>query len=165
MILWTSECMYIFKLVFGFFVCLLFDIYSEVELLGCMVVLGFQGSASGKNPPANAGNVRDSGLIPESGRSPGEGPGNPFKYSCLESPKDRGVWWDTVHRVAKSWTGLNLLSMNAHGSSIFSIFDKLHNVFHDGCTYYYSQQRCMRIRFSLPPLQHLLFVVFWIIAI
>ena len=89
--------MYIFKLVFGFFVCLLFDIYSEVELLGCMVVLGFQGSASGKNPPANAGNVRDSGLIPESGRSPGEGNGNLLQYSCLGNPMDKGTWRATVH--------------------------------------------------------------------
>ena len=37
------------------------------------------------------------GLIPESGRSPGEGHGNPFQYSCLENPMDRGAWWATVH--------------------------------------------------------------------
>ena len=41
---------------------------------------------------------------PGSGRSPGEGNGNPFQYSCLESPMDRGAWWATVHGVAKSWT-------------------------------------------------------------
>ena len=45
-----------------------------------------------KNPPANAGYVRDMGLIPESGRSPGKGNGNPLWYSCLENPMDRGVW-------------------------------------------------------------------------
>ena len=54
-----------------------------------------------KNPPANAGNVRDVGLIPGAGRSPGEGNGKPFQYSCLGNPMDRGAWWATVHRVTK----------------------------------------------------------------
>ena len=44
-----------------------------------------------KNPSANAGDIRDMGLIPESGRSPGEGHGNPLQYSCLKNPTDRGV--------------------------------------------------------------------------
>ena len=51
-----------------------------------------------KNPPANAG---DPGSIPGSGRSPGEGNGNPLRYSCLENPMDRGAWWAIVHGVAK----------------------------------------------------------------
>ena len=51
-----------------------------------------------KNPPANAG---DEGLTPGSGRSPGEGNGNPLHYSCLGNPTDRGVWWATDHGVAK----------------------------------------------------------------
>ena len=55
-----------------------------------------------KNLPAKAGDVRDVGLIPGSGRSPGEGHGKPLQYSCLENPMDRGAWWTTVHRVAKS---------------------------------------------------------------
>ena len=45
-----------------------------------------------KNPPANAGDIRDAGLISGSGRSPGGGHGNPLKYSCLENPMDRGDW-------------------------------------------------------------------------
>ena len=57
-----------------------------------------------KNLPANAGDIRDVGLIPESGRSPGGGHGNPLQYSCLENPMDRGAWWASVPRVAKSWT-------------------------------------------------------------
>ena len=57
-----------------------------------------------KNPPANAGNTGDKGLIPGSGRSPGGGNGNPLQYSCLENPMDRGAWQATVHGVAKSWT-------------------------------------------------------------
>ena len=51
-----------------------------------------------KNPPANAG---DAGSIPEYGRSPGEGNGNPLQCSCLGYPMDRGAWWATVHGVTK----------------------------------------------------------------
>ena len=61
-----------------------------------------QGSPAGsvvKNLPANAG---DMGLIPGSGRSPGEGNGNTLNYSCLENPIDRGAWWAPVREVAKS---------------------------------------------------------------
>ena len=54
--------------------------------------------------PANAG---DLGLMPGSGRSPGEGSGSPLQYSCLENPMDRGVWQATVHEVLKSQTELN----------------------------------------------------------
>ena len=57
-----------------------------------------------KNPPANAGDIRDTGSIPGSGRSPGGGHGNPLQYSCLENPMNRGAWWATVHRVTKSQT-------------------------------------------------------------
>ena len=59
-----------------------------------------------KNLPANAGDVRNSGLIPGSGRSPAEGIGNPLQYSCLENPMDRGAWQATVHGVAQNRTGL-----------------------------------------------------------
>ena len=55
-----------------------------------------------KNLAASAGDVRNAGLIPVSGRSPGEGNGNPLWYSCLENPMDRGAWQATVHRVLKS---------------------------------------------------------------
>ena len=55
-----------------------------------------------KNPPANAEDIRDSSLIPESGRSRGGGHGNPVQYSCLENPLDRRAWWAEVHRVAQS---------------------------------------------------------------
>ena len=67
-----------------------------------------------KNMPSNAGDIRDVDLIPGSGRSSGGGgQGNPLQYSCLENPKDRGVWWATVQRFAKSWTQLNELSTHA----------------------------------------------------
>ena len=57
-----------------------------------------------KNLPANAG---DTGLIPGSERSPREGNGNPFQYSCLKNPMDRGAWRATVHEITKSQTQLS----------------------------------------------------------
>ena len=55
-----------------------------------------------KNPPARAGDVRDADLIPELGRSPGEGHGNPLQYSYLENLMDRGAWWATVQNITES---------------------------------------------------------------
>ena len=63
--------------------------------------MGFPGGSDGKVSAHNAG---DPGSIPGLGRSPGEGNGHPFQYSCLENPMDRGAWQATVHGVAKSWT-------------------------------------------------------------
>ena len=68
-----------------------------------------------KNPPANAGFVRDKGSIPGSGRSPGGGHGNPLQYSLLENPMDRGAWRAAVHRVTESWTRPKRLSLQACG--------------------------------------------------
>ena len=61
---------------------------------------------SGSDGKVSAHNEGDLGLIPELGRSPGEGNGNPVQYSCLKNPMDRGAWWATVHGVAKSQTWL-----------------------------------------------------------
>ena len=60
-----------------------------------------------KNPPAHAGDIRDTGSIPGLGRSPRGGHDNPLKYSCLENSMDRGSWQATIHRVAKSQTRLS----------------------------------------------------------
>ena len=60
-----------------------------------------------KNLPASAGDARDSGTIPGSGRAPGVGNGTPFEYSCLENFMDRGAWWAKVHGVTKSQTQLS----------------------------------------------------------
>ena len=60
-----------------------------------------------KNLPAKAGDARDAASAPGSGRSPGEGNGNPLQYSCLENSMDRGAWWATVHGVTKSRTRLS----------------------------------------------------------
>ena len=70
------------RLHFHFHACILGD--SQVPLVV-------------KNPPANAGDIRDMRSIPGPGRSPERGHGNPLRYSCLGNPKDRGAWWATVH--------------------------------------------------------------------
>ena len=62
-----------------------------------------------KNLSAGAGDIRDVGSIPGSGKSPGGGHGHPLQYSCLENSMDIGAWWATVHRVAKSRTRLKRL--------------------------------------------------------
>ena len=70
----------------------------------CIIIyhyMGFPGATGVKNPPANAGDVKDGGSIPGLGRFPGGGHGNPLQYSCLENPMDRGAWWATVHSVSK----------------------------------------------------------------
>ena len=88
-----------------------YDIANTVAVIWLMCYLdkerdqeAFQGGSVVKNPPANAG---DSGSILGSGRSPGVGNGNPFQYSCLGNPMNRGVWWATIHRVARNWTRLS----------------------------------------------------------
>ena len=66
-----------------------------------MNLWGFVGGSVVKNPPANAGDVWDTGLIPGSGRSPGIGNGNPLQCSCLENSTDRGAWLAAVHGITK----------------------------------------------------------------
>ena len=79
-------------------------------LLLCNILiskLGLPWWLSVKYPPANTGDTGVAGLIPGSGRSPGEGNGNPLQYSCLGNPMDRVAWWATVHRV---WVGHDLVT-------------------------------------------------------
>ena len=76
----------------------------EFRKMVMIILHGFSGDSEVK---ASACNVGDLGSIPESGRSPGEGNGNPLQYSCLENPMDRGAWWAPVHGVAKSQTRLS----------------------------------------------------------
>ena len=66
--------------------------------------MDFSGGTVVKNLPAHAGDRRDARWIPGSGRSPGEGNGNPLQYSCLENPMGRGAWRATVHRDTESDT-------------------------------------------------------------
>ena len=100
---WTLGCMYLFELWFSPDTCL------GAGLLGHTVILGFPGCASGKEHTCKYRRQRDMGSTLGSGRS-GGGHDNPFQYSCLENPMDRGAWWATVHRVAKSRTWLKWLS-------------------------------------------------------
>ena len=72
-----------------------------------------QGVPAVKNLPADAGDVRDAGLIPGSGISPGGRHGNPLQCSCLENPMDRGAWGAIVPRVAQSQTRVKRLNMRA----------------------------------------------------
>ena len=72
---------------------------------------GFPGGSDGKASAYNAG---DPGLIPGSGRSSGEGNGDPLQYSCLENPMDGGACWATVHGVAKSRTRLSDFTFTFH---------------------------------------------------
>ena len=69
--------------------------------------INWEGFPGGSEVKASACNAGDLGSIPGSGRSPGEGNGNPLQYSCLENPMDGGAWWATVHGVAKSRTRLS----------------------------------------------------------
>ena len=73
-------------------------------LLKCSWFMGFPSGSVGKESSCSTG---DTGSVPGSGRSPGEGNGNLFQYSCLENPTDRGAWRATVQRVAKSQTQLS----------------------------------------------------------
>ena len=75
--------------------------------MGSYRIVGFPGGSEVK---AAACSVGDLGLIPGSGRSPGEGNGNSLQYSCLENPMDGGAWWAIVHGVAKSQIRLSDLT-------------------------------------------------------
>ena len=70
---------------------------------------GLPGISDDKEFACNAGDIRDTGSVPGSGRSPGGEHGNPLQHSCLENPMDRGAWWATVHGVTESQTRLKQL--------------------------------------------------------
>ena len=72
-----------------------------------VIMVGLSCLLASSNRKESAHNAGDWGLIPGSGRSPGEENGNPLQYSCLENPTESGAWWATVHRVAKSKTWLS----------------------------------------------------------
>ena len=93
----------------------------------------------GKNPPANAGSMRDAGSVPGSGRSPGGVHGNPLQDSCLENPMDRGASWVTVRGVTKSQTRqsnehfhFSLLSKYSHTLKYWQVRASTYNFWVDG---------------------------------
>ena len=77
---------------------------ERIKIGNCVCILHFPGVSDGKESACNIGNP---GSIPGSGRSPGEGNGNPLQCSCLENSMDRGAWQATVHGVTKSQTRLS----------------------------------------------------------
>ena len=83
-----------------------------------------------KNPPANAGDIRDASSIPGLRRSPRGGNGNPLQYSCLKNPMDRGAWWVTVPGIAKSPTRLSDRHTKDHFSYHPSMLGKACNIDH-----------------------------------
>ena len=78
-----------------------FPLVHQTKLIGQCVL--HQVVLEVKNPPADARDIRGTGSLPGSGRSPGGGHGNPLQYSSLENPMDRGAWRAAVHGVTKSW--------------------------------------------------------------
>ena len=95
----------------NFFLAVCFHIWFSLFLWASQVALVV------RNRPVNAGDVRDMGLIPGSGWSPGGRHGNPLQYSCLETPMDTGAWRATIHRVTKSRIRLKQLSTHSvHGA-------------------------------------------------
>ena len=94
-------CYYSILFIYSFWLCWysLWDLSSLTREL----VRASQVALVVKNPPANTEDIREAGSIPESGRSPGGGHGNPLQYACLESPMGRGNWWATLVST-KSWT-------------------------------------------------------------
>ena len=84
--------------------CFTFSLLAHIRSLINTFCCIYRASLCSKESACNAGDTGDTGSIPGLGRSPVGGHGNPLQYSCLENPMDRGVWWATVHRIAKNQT-------------------------------------------------------------
>ena len=90
------------------------DCAFGIKYINSLPSLSFPRVSDGKESACNVG---DPGLIPGSGRSPGEGKSNPLQYSCLGNLMDRGACWATVHGVAKSWTHLSTKQQQNHSTN------------------------------------------------
>ena len=87
---------------------------QHIFLVWILVWVGLLRWLSSEESTCNAGETRDAGSVPGSGRSSGGGNGNPLQYSCLATPRDRGAWQATVHGVTKSWTRLSDTHTHTH---------------------------------------------------
>ena len=96
--------------------------HTHTHVCLCIYKWVFQVDLVLKNLSVNVGDVKEAGLIPELGRSPGEGNGNPLQYSCLENPMDRGTWRAAVHGISQSQTRLKQLSMHSYMYIFTKIF-------------------------------------------
>ena len=94
-----------------------------------------------KNLPANAGDIRDTGLNPGFGRSLGGRHGNPLQYSCLENPTDRGAWWVTIHRVTKSRTRMKPFITHAQCDLYGQLFGLCWDVLCGNCSIWASLRK------------------------
>ena len=103
----TWVCNHINRWIFKIIICIYLCRHTYTVLGAPQVELVV------KNLPANARDIRDEGLIPRLGRSPGGRHDNTLQYSWLEPSMDRGAWWATVHRVTKNWTWLKWLSTHS----------------------------------------------------
>ena len=112
---------------------------------------GFPGSSDGKEPACHVG---DPGSILGSGRSPGEGNGNPLQYSCLENAMDRGAWWATFHGVAElDTTDTNTFTL--HTYILFTDLPTQYNII------YLSDNQChLSVHPSVHPFIHLSICLF-----
>ena len=132
-----------------------FDTYHTHEGLPALVV---------KNPPAIAVEVRDTGLIPGLGRSLGEGYGNPFQYSSLENPMNRGACQAAVYTVAKSWTQLKWLSTCTYMRDSFSLLSTVVVDFHCWVVYHCTNIPHLPV-LLLVELELLQFVLLWAMSL
>ena len=82
------------------------SVFIKIKCIS-IYIRGFPGGSVGKESAFSAGDARDTGMTPGSGRSPGGGHDNSPQYSCLKNPVDKGAWWATVHKVTKSQTRMS----------------------------------------------------------
>ena len=135
---------------FGYILSRIARLYNS-SIFNCLrncytVFLGFPDNSGGKEYACSAGDIGDSGSIPELGRSPGGGNGNPLQYSCPKKPMDRGARWTTVQSVAKSWTWLSRHT-HTHTHTLYGCLEHLYRF-----TFPPTVNKCLNFSTSFPTL-------------
>ena len=116
--------------------------FQRLDYLWFPTFSGFPGGSDSKESACTA---EDLSSIPLSGRSLGEGNGNPLQYSCLENSMDRGTWWATVHGVAKSQTRLSMHTQRER----LCIGHRPRNVSHHFCSHFIGKNLNTRLRLKI----------------